>query len=477
MKYSIYNLYHSASSSKAIYISIGIFILLYITIMSFYILPPKATSTTMTLFNLQWYIPLILFIPVFVPKAFSLLDKAIKIEKWNIICYIVLVICCIAQLLHIPGLWWSWMTIGLSFAILTLVINITRKRISSGDGFLLGCGVVLLIISIWEMGVYQLGLLIFHGQIAFGDESVRIPNFIKILSWNVLWTLQGIGIIKIIMMKNHKEKLTSLNSAVKICIALFIVFTTTIYINQFPTVWHNPEFNWTMCIIRGSKAFFALSLVAPFIFITTRTKATFYDDQLNSPNLIRSWFHRTRHKTIEKLVLKYYNSKKQIVDLGCGNCNWNENLKLSVIGIDKDKETINYSIKQSRIKTGIITDLTNTTLAQNSIDIIVCTETLEHMPDYKATLLEIKRILKPNGYLILSVPYDTINSLWKPLFWLQCLYQGYIVKDKYYKEKCGHINHFSPKSINEIVLQADFDIIEIFSPHRMTIFMVARKKL
>jgi SAM-dependent methyltransferase len=40
-----------------------------------------------------------------------------------------------------------------------------------------------------------------------------------------------------------------------------------------------------------------------------------------------------------------------------------------------------------------------------SIDVIVCTETLEHVPDPSAFLAEAVRCLRPRGWLVLTVPF------------------------------------------------------------------------
>ena len=42
--------------------------------------------------------------------------------------------------------------------------------------------------------------------------------------------------------------------------------------------------------------------------------------------------------------------------------------------------------------------------SDNSFDRVICSEVLEHIPDYRAALAEIERVLKPGGLLCASVP-------------------------------------------------------------------------
>ena len=51
--------------------------------------------------------------------------------------------------------------------------------------------------------------------------------------------------------------------------------------------------------------------------------------------------------------------------------------------------------------------------ADNSFDVVICSEVLEHLPDVDAALDEITRIVKPGGRFALSVPrghFATINA-------------------------------------------------------------------
>ena len=47
-------------------------------------------------------------------------------------------------------------------------------------------------------------------------------------------------------------------------------------------------------------------------------------------------------------------------------------------------------------------------LPEKSFDRIICTEVLEHTTDPESVLAEIKRLLKPTGYAIITVPVDPL---------------------------------------------------------------------
>ena len=54
----------------------------------------------------------------------------------------------------------------------------------------------------------------------------------------------------------------------------------------------------------------------------------------------------------------------------------------------------------------IILDVTNmSSIADNSIDTIICISVLEHIWEYQRALDEIERVLKPGGKLLLTVPF------------------------------------------------------------------------
>ena len=104
-------------------------------------------------------------------------------------------------------------------------------------------------------------------------------------------------------------------------------------------------------------------------------------------------------RLIDELLKKNKVSNGRILDLGCGEGvlvekyakeGWN------IKGIDK-----NYA--SPLVQEG---DLTDIPFDDNSIDTMLCLDVLEHLTylDQGYAMREIKRVIKPNGLLIVSVP-------------------------------------------------------------------------
>lgn len=203
-------------------------------------------------------------------------------------------------------------------------------------------------------------------------------------------------------------------------------------------------------------------------------KSDFYDEVVESNNLISLWFHRSRSLLTGQLVDKYYQAGMVIADLGCGNVLWNTKL-LPVVGVDVNEDFLNHDLRTGRINKKVVSDLDRIDLPDDFADIIIITEVLEHLPDLAGHLREMRRILKPGGIIISSVPYDTFFSLWQPLFAVQCFYRGRILGEKYYREKCGHINHFSPKTIAGLFGENNFSFVERKNMKYFNIFTVVKK--
>ncbi|MDH5737254.1 MAG: class I SAM-dependent methyltransferase [Gammaproteobacteria bacterium] len=73
--------------------------------------------------------------------------------------------------------------------------------------------------------------------------------------------------------------------------------------------------------------------------------------------------------------------------------------------------------------------------ADNTFDQVICSEVLEHIPNYEQVLMEIDRVLKPDGRLAISVPrYWTEWVCWR-------------LSSAYHEVEGGHIRIFKTTAL------------------------------
>ena len=202
---------------------------------------------------------------------------------------------------------------------------------------------------------------------------------------------------------------------------------------------------------------------------------TFYDDQTDATkvNWFRAWFHRSRYHRLTKFVDDFYKPGMTIADLGCGNCWWNVS-GYPVTGVDVNENMLRWAKQHNRLADYRITDdLTKTGLADHSQDIIIMSETLEHLLNLEQTIAEVRRVLKPGGTFLITVPYDFFLGPFFILFNVNCLWQGYVRGSVYHRYRCGHINHFTMSRLRTALAGEKFSVQKIFVVNGMSLYCAA----
>ncbi len=147
----------------------------------------------------------------------------------------------------------------------------------------------------------------------------------------------------------------------------------------------------------------------------------------------------------------------RVLDLGCGEGRHCINAYLlhdhiHVVGVDlsrQDLATAHNRLQAFLGEAGAVTadksfslycaDGLSLPFADNSFDKVICSEVLEHIPDYRAMLAEIDRILKADGLLAISVPRAWPERI--------CWH----LSTAYHRVKGGHIRIFDAESLHQDV--------------------------
>jgi SAM-dependent methyltransferase len=111
-----------------------------------------------------------------------------------------------------------------------------------------------------------------------------------------------------------------------------------------------------------------------------------------------------------KLLLGEVRRGERVLDLGCGEGHFLKALReagADPVGV----EIAEAAVKRARgnvpgADVRLIEPDGSLPLGHNEIDLIWCSEVLEHIPDVGHALLEMRRVLKRGGRALLTVPYN-----------------------------------------------------------------------
>ncbi len=118
---------------------------------------------------------------------------------------------------------------------------------------------------------------------------------------------------------------------------------------------------------------------------------------------VESFFHKNRERVFTRLIRRY-SDNTIVLDVGCGTGLLLRHMKKDAIGLDINPWNV-VKAKQHTGRQVIRADAEFLPLRSSVLDLAVCTETLEHLPDPLRALSEMKRALKQNGRIIGSVPH------------------------------------------------------------------------
>ena len=213
-------------------------------------------------------------------------------------------------------------------------------------------------------------------------------------------------------------------------------------------------------------------------------------------NLIAKAFSKSRWNVWTEFgfIRDYIKNGDKILDIGCGNGRLLELLKdkrIDYIGIDNSEELIRIAKNRYPQNKFLMADALNLPFAENSFDKIFSVAVFHHIPSKELRsqfLKEARRVLKPEGFLILAV-----WNLWKGYNSLKLLVKYTILKflDKskldfkdifapWQKSVNRYVHCFTKNELKKLVRKSDLKIKKIGILRRKqtknyNIYLIAKK--
>ncbi len=158
----------------------------------------------------------------------------------------------------------------------------------------------------------------------------------------------------------------------------------------------------------------------------------------------------------------------RVLDVGCGT--GRHLLELSrypgrFVGLDMDHEDLrkfNYLLLLTNKERPVVAQISavegdgeRLPFADGLFDCVICTETLEHVPDDRAVVRELVRVLRRGGTLVISVPDEhSERLLWK-------------VSPRYRNTPGGHVRIYRRQQIAKLLRDNGAEPFEIDFRHSL----------
>jgi SAM-dependent methyltransferase len=169
--------------------------------------------------------------------------------------------------------------------------------------------------------------------------------------------------------------------------------------------------------------------------------------ELDSSIESKHWWFIVRRNLIKFHIKKFkLSSDAKIIDIGCAT---GSNLRLlkdmgfkNYLGLDNNTLSKKF-IENKNLGEVIVGDICQNNFPDKTFDLIIATDVLEHINDDNLALKEMRRILKDNGRIIVTVP--CFRSLWSK-----------------HDELVMHQRRYLQKELNLKILNNNFKIVESY---------------
>jgi len=171
-------------------------------------------------------------------------------------------------------------------------------------------------------------------------------------------------------------------------------------------------------------------------------------------NLFEKAYHVVRSMSLKrklKLINSFASEEKTLLDIGCGTGDFLQFVKQhgwTVSGVEPNEDA--RKIANSKTDHAVFDIDKLSQFKPERFDVITLWHVLEHLPNLELQISTFKKLLKPNGTLIIAVPnYKSYDAQYYKNFWA-----AYDVP--------RHLWHFSITSISKLVGREMMEVVKIF---------------
>jgi 2-polyprenyl-3-methyl-5-hydroxy-6-metoxy-1,4-benzoquinol methylase len=126
----------------------------------------------------------------------------------------------------------------------------------------------------------------------------------------------------------------------------------------------------------------------------------------------RHWWYRGRRRIVEEEITRVpIRSSARVLDAGCGSGRLLDELAEygAVSGLDMNPDSVSIAQRRGHedVRVGVVEELP---WEDETFDLVTCLDVVEHTADDRVSMRELRRVVRPEGRLLITVP--AYQGLW-----------------------------------------------------------------
>lgn len=155
----------------------------------------------------------------------------------------------------------------------------------------------------------------------------------------------------------------------------------------------------------------------------------------------------------ENILSEIPKNKLNVLEVGFGDGYLSFLMKLvghNVVGIDISSARAKDASKNASTVHFIVAEARSLPFPPETFDVVICSETLEHVPHFEKAIKEASSVLKSHGYYLVTVPFTDVDIKVTCPHCLRTFHPN------------GHLNFFTEESLMKSMWSGEFKVRKIY---------------